>query len=342
MFHYIRYGLNTFLFLCLLFFSFLVLFPNSPHTPLEGDSCLIVGNQNRQDLGKNICQSIDSAKESITLAIFGLSDKSVIQSLNKKAAEGISVRILYDPQGSKGLKKKLNTHIHSYPRHLKGHMHLKILIVDKKILWLGSANMTWESLHMHDNLMIALHHPSFASCVDSFLSSLIQRKEPSSSHFHTFFKDQELHLSFFPFYKHAIRDIIEIIDSCKHSLRIAMFTWTHPDLSEAVIRAHKRGVHVQVVIDYNSGRGASAQEVKRLHEQGVPTFLSSGMQLLHHKMMIVDQNTLVCGSANWTKSAFTKNDDCLLILSPLQEKQVQALNRIWRIVFLESNTKCKN
>jgi phosphatidylserine/phosphatidylglycerophosphate/cardiolipin synthase-like enzyme len=64
--------------------------------------------------------------------------------------------------------------------------------------------------------------------------------------------------------------------------------------------------------------------------------LSQGQQLLHHKWAIVDEEQWIMGSANWTKAAFAKNEDFLLILSTLTKEQIQFLNRLWSTLEIEA------
>jgi phosphatidylserine/phosphatidylglycerophosphate/cardiolipin synthase-like enzyme len=108
-----------------------------------------------------------------------------------------------------------------------------------------------------------------------------------------------------------------------------MFTWTHQGLANEVIKAKQRGIDVQVVVDSSSAVGASKKVVSILKRHAVPTTLSRGNALLHHKFMYVDGHTLVHGSANWTLSAFAKNDDCFLIMHPLTSGQKQFMDRLW-------------
>jgi phosphatidylserine/phosphatidylglycerophosphate/cardiolipin synthase-like enzyme len=97
-----------------------------------------------------------------------------------------------------------------------------------------------------------------------------------------------------------------------------------------VIDAHNRGVKVTIVVDLHSGTGSSSKTVEKLKKAGVPVALSQGIQLLHHKFIYIDEQTLITGSANWTKSAFYKNSDCILALHRLNEEQKRFMTHLWR------------
>ena len=116
-----------------------------------------------------------------------------------------------------------------------------------------------------------------------------------------------------------------------------MFTFTRQDFAASLIEAKERGINTEVVIDSNSTFGASGKVAKLFRDNDFSFRRSSnGDQLLHHKLMIIDDHTLVCGSANWTLAAFTKNDDCFFVLYNLNEKQIKQLSKLWTVIISES------
>ena len=116
-----------------------------------------------------------------------------------------------------------------------------------------------------------------------------------------------------------------------------MFTWTRTDLAKEVIAAADRGLTTEVVIDHYSGKGASRYIVELLKNSNVAVRLSRGGPLLHYKFLQIDNTTLVSGSANWTKAAFTQNDDCFIVIHNLTEEQNQKLNALWEVIWAETS-----
>ncbi|MFT5318534.1 MAG: cardiolipin synthase [Chlamydiales bacterium] len=334
---YLRSTLNsTFL---LAFFAFLGIcqYPPTPLSPCKDHPMVFYSNQNRDDLRMSAIQAIESATESIVLAIFDLSDPQIASALKIKSQEGVSVTVIHDTKTSRGIAGKLGKKVKRIKRHFKGHMHLKILVVDEKAVWIGSTNMTWSSLNMHDNLIIGVLSPEIASSALLHIESLKQAKSPTPpSYCQSLIGDQSLELFFLPKNPKAYKALLSAIDEAQDTLKVAMFTWTSQELADAVIRAWNRGVKVETVIDSNSGKGCGSKIVKCLYEAGIPVALSQGIQLLHHKYVYIDEKTLVTGSANWTKSAFNNNDDCLLIIRTLNEEQKRFMDKIWEASSLES------
>jgi len=94
-----------------------------------------------------------------------------------------------------------------------------------------------------------------------------------------------------------------------------------------------------VIVDLHSGLGASAKAVEKLKEAHVPVLLSQGVQLLHHKFIYIDESTLLTGSANWTKSAFYKNSDCIIALHRLNPDQKKFMSRLWTSIEANASEK---
>ncbi|MBA2728874.1 MAG: hypothetical protein H0U49_11970 [Parachlamydiaceae bacterium] len=302
---------------------------------------LLYSTETRDDLGLTMSRAIDQAKESVTLVIYTITDPAIIKSLKNKSLENCSVKVICDAKTSPDIEQALGTNVKVIKRFIDGLMHQKILIIDGQQTWIGSANMTGASLRHHNNLVTAIDSQALALAAIAKANSYTSTDRLATLGHHTFtVGGQKLELSFLPDDNAALQRIKNLIASAKKTLRIAMFTWTRIDLAQAVIDAQKRGVEVQVAVDSNSAAGASAKVVELLKKGGVPIkFNRGGASLLHHKFMYIDSKTLVNGSANWTKAAFEKNDDCFIIMHDLTEEQSEFMNRLWKIIDSETRAR---
>ena len=109
-------------------------------------------------------------------------------------------------------------------------------------------------------------------------------------------------------------------------------------LAQELVNAAKRGVKVRVVLDQNvdfaahdETGGSFKKEDKNdalfvyLKTQGVEAFYDNIYSVTHSKAIVIDGETVVLGSANWTESSFTKNNEAsCLIRSPGLAKEMLA------------------
>lgn len=294
------------------------------------------------DLQLTLSKAIDQAHHSVLLIIYTLTDRKIIHALNEKSAAGIPVRIICDGKYTPYVERKLNPKIQLLKRFGPSLMHQKILVIDNRQVWIGSANMTGDSLRLHSNLVIGMESPALASLIAEKAGSMqevgcICQRIP---HQEFLMGGQKVEMCFLPDDREAVNRIKTLIASAKKTIRIAMFTWTRRDFAQAVVDAYKRGVKVEVVIDYNQSQGASSKIMKFLIQRGIGVRIGKGEGLFHHKFLWIDGTTLVNGSANWTSNGFKKNDDCFIVLHDLTEEQRKGMEELWKSI-LEASVPSK-
>jgi cardiolipin synthase len=294
-------------------------------------------NQTTDDLREVMTTAIREAKKSIVMIIYGLSDERIIRALKEKSEEGIDVRVIYDSSASPNIPERLGPKVTLLRRFSKGIMHQKILIVDGEQTWIGSANMTKASLCVHGNLIAALYSPELAGILLKKADGLSEEGRGAAiPHQELHIGGQQVELWLLPDDYLGAKRLVDLMRGAQKTLRVAMFTWTREDFAEAVIAAKGRGVDVQVVLDGQTAKGASKKIVNLLQANDIFVKVSEGNALLHHKFLYIDSRILVNGSANWTHAAFTKNDDCFIILEPLTAGQQEQLDSLWRVILMES------
>lgn len=310
----------------------------STGTPLlSSENPAVLYSTDKEDhLGIIFSEALQKAEKSIKIAVYTISDQKVIQTLRKKALEGIQVTVICDGKACQGLEKKLGNEIRLIKSTPKGLMHLKILIIDDDLVWIGSANMTGESLSLHGNLVAGFDSPALAEWLGTKLDLLGQGESKYFPQRTFLIGDQTLEVWLLPNEKQAVRRIRNLIRSAQKTIRIAMFTWTRLDFVNDLVSAQLRGVNVQVALDSNSSKGASLGVVKALRKGEIPLRVNTGEGLLHYKTMIIDNQILVNGSANWTKAAFRQNEDCFFVLSPLTIEQNEFLEEMWKNIIANS------
>ena len=303
---------------------FLLLFYLTEEKALEdvqpGAPPVLYSNVCHDNLEKLFVEGIQSAERDILLIIYSLNDAKLIQALNAQAAKGIVVKVVHDTSTPSTGFQKLSSKIDIQGVKRSGLMHQKILVVDHEKVWIGSANMTTESLKLHDNLVVGLINKRLAHAI-----------EVHKSHIQLNIGGQKVEYWEFPQKaKEGLARLIQLIDEAQISVRVAMFTWTHTDLTDAIKRAHQRGLKVEVVIDSGQAKGVCQKTVNALKRAKIDLHLSSGLGLLHHKFAWIDEKILVNGSANWTLSAFSRNCDCFLILHSLTPSQNEKMHTLWK------------
>lgn len=77
--------------------------------------------------------------------------------------------------------------------------------------------------------------------------------------------------------------------------------------------SHQRGVKVEVILD-KSQRTEDDSMAGLLVEAGIPVRVDAAHAIAHNKVMVVDDETVITGSFNFTKSAEERNAENLLVI----------------------------
>ncbi len=107
--------------------------------------------------------------------------------------------------------------------------------------------------------------------------------------------------------------IIREVDGAKFLIRVQSYSFTSKPIIESLVRAKNRGVDVWVLLD-KSNATATYSGARAVIEAGIPTGIDTGHAIAHNKIMVVDLDTVISGSFNFTGAAEKSNAENILIL----------------------------
>ncbi|XP_069124175.1 uncharacterized protein [Argopecten irradians] len=112
--------------------------------------------------------------------------------------------------------------------------------------------------------------------------------------------------------ENSLSKLFVTLSNSTRSMDVCVFVMTCTDLSDLLIRAHQRGVRVRVITDCEQV-DATGSQVWRLRSEGIAVRTDESSFFMHHKFVVIDGETLINGSFNWTRQAITGNQENLLI-----------------------------
>lgn len=112
--------------------------------------------------------------------------------------------------------------------------------------------------------------------------------------------------------------VVREIGLARREILVQAYSFTSKPITEALIQARTRGVHVEVLLDHSNEKEEHT-ELPVLLEQNIPTLIDADHAIAHNKIMIVDKKTLITGSFNFTHQAEASNAENLLIFKGHRE-----------------------
>lgn len=107
--------------------------------------------------------------------------------------------------------------------------------------------------------------------------------------------------------------IVAAIDAAQSEILVQSNNLTAKPLIKALGRAHKRGVKVRVILDKADEQRQDRAGSWLIAERILPQ-VDTGVASAHNKIMIIDRDTVVTGSFNFTTAAQKNNAENVLLI----------------------------
>ena len=99
----------------------------------------------------------------------------------------------------------------------------------------------------------------------------------------------------------------------KKLIRICVFTISDDEITEELLLAHRLGKNVRMITD-NDKMYDVGSDIQQLMDAGIEVVIDRTDAHMHHKFAVFDNDYLLTGSYNWTRSAATHNFENLIVL----------------------------
>jgi len=106
----------------------------------------------------------------------------------------------------------------------------------------------------------------------------------------------------------CVRRIRGLLEGCRRSADLCVFTITDDRIAEAVHAAHARGVAVRVITDDEKARDVGSDLIA-MARAGIPVGVDGSPYPMHHQFAIFDGDTMLTGRYNWTRGAAQNSEE---------------------------------
>ena len=108
--------------------------------------------------------------------------------------------------------------------------------------------------------------------------------------------------------------IIKELNNAKSTVLVQAYVFTSAPIAKGLLNAHKRKIKVEIILDKINIAKKSYSSAAFFFSQGIPVRIDSAHAIARNKIMIIDGETVITGSFNFTKAAEENNAENLLII----------------------------
>jgi len=273
---------------------------------------------------KGFIETIKKAKTSISGAFYDLSDWVIAKELINAKKRGVNINLVSESDNihRKAIRNLIKAGITVKGDNKKGLMHHKFAIIDKKILWTGSYNLTYNGYKKNNNNAIKIISPELSALYlkefnEMFYNNTFQNRyerEPLSyfKRYHVNIRRTKIHVYFSP-EDNIEKVMLKKIQKAKKSIYFMAFSFTSNKIGEAMIKKYKNGTTVKGIFESHGTKQRYSEYIK-MKLEGLQVRVDKNRYLMHHKVIIIDDKTVILGSYNFSKNANKKNDENILII----------------------------
>lgn len=268
------------------------------------------------ELKDGLLKLIGSARRSIDAAIYSVGDGEVISALKEACDRGVALRMVTEAEEYQGQLADLDCLALRLDRNERL-MHAKFMIIDHEVVWTGSANWTARSFYFNANTALEIWDRDLARAYEQEFTQMFRAgrygraKEDNNQ--------EEFQIAgvaawaYFAPSDGPRRVLLQLIGEAEEQIEIAMFYYTDDLLHKALVDALARGVELRAVWDFRGWENLRISEMDELLARGVGV-IDANPGLVHDKYAIIDGKIVITGSANWSRSGMSYNDEDLLVL----------------------------
>lgn len=288
----------------------------------------------------HLAAAIDGARLSVDVAMDSLDLWSLRDALLSAHRRGVAVRVVVESESLdlEEVQDLLAGGIQVVDDGREGLMHNKFTIIDQREVFSGSMNYTLNGAYRSDNNLIHLQSADLAQDylvefeemfidhqfgADSLANTPLPILEVEGTQIEVYFSPDD----------GTLERLLELVQGARQSVYFLAYSFTDDELAAALINAHDSGLQVAGVLDKAQALSNTGGEYQHLLDRGIDVRLDGNSRSMHHKVIIIDQEIVVTGSYNFSKSAKTRNDENTLILHnrEIANLYMEEFGRVWGI-----------
>ncbi len=270
---------------------------------------------------ESLAAVIDQARLSVDIAIYDLNLWSVRDALISAHRRGVEVRMVTDSDNmdEQEVQELKEAGIEVLGDRQEGLMHDKFVIIDRSEVWVGSMNFTTGGGYMDNNNLIRLRSSKLAEDYthefeQMFVDDHFGTKKSTGTPNPTMTVNGSLLEVYFSPEDGTLEHILTAVNAAHESIYFLAYSFTSDELADALTERANSGVTVSGVFDEDQYHSDAGTEFDTLKNAGIDVRLDGNPRLMHHKVIIIDQQVVITGSYNFSNNAEHNNDENTLII----------------------------
>ncbi len=268
-----------------------------------------------------LAKAIDGVRSTLDIAAFEWNNPALTKAVLDAHKRGVAIRMVADSEhtiddSDSTIKQLADAGIPIVYDNRSAFMHNKFMLLDGATLWMGSMNFQQNDIFRNNNNVLVLNSTRAVQTYKTefesmFIGGKFGPNKPANT---ASFTEGGTNIQiYFASQNDVVNPIVQEIAKAQTQIRFMAFSYTLPALSAAMIERANAGINVEGIFEQRGSETASSQ-LRALKCAGTTVFQDGNPGTMHHKVIIIDNSTVITGSFNFSNNAINSNDENLVII----------------------------
>jgi phosphatidylserine/phosphatidylglycerophosphate/cardiolipin synthase-like enzyme len=278
---------------------------------------------------ESLAAAIDQARLTVDMAAYSLNLWSIRDALIHAHQRGVVVRMVMesDNMDTHEVQQIQDAGIPVIGDQHEGLMHNKFAVIDRNEIWTGSMNFTTNGAYEDNNDLVRIRSVEVAKqYIKVFNEMFVDNRFGPDARSATLdpsvtIDGTKLDIYFSP-EDNVEAHLLTLLQEASQSIYFLAYSFTADNLGEAIRQRAADGLTVEGVMDDGQIDSNQGSEYDPFQQAGLNVRRDGRPGLMHHKVIIIDQEIVITGSYNFSASADERNDENVaIIFSPDAARQ---------------------
>lgn len=274
-----------------------------------------------------IVDLINSAETSVHCALFDLDLYEIIEAMDMTFNSNVDVKVVVDNDNYKEIEESYGTPFAKEGAVVKQDnsnqlSHNKFCVVDGKIVTTGSFNPTFNDNNKNNNNLVVITSAYLSENYEDEFDELWGGQYGKGEKVkYPKLLSAENNLSIENYFcpeDKCEEHVLDTLNKANKSIRFMLFSFTSDEIGDKLIEMSKKGVDdkaidVKGIVEKKQNTNQYS-EYKKMNDAGIDIKYDTNPYNMHHKVFIIDDDTVITGSYNPTSAGTNKNDENIIIL----------------------------
>ena len=291
-------------------------------------------------LEETIAADLREAQVRVDLAAFEFNLEPIVEVFLELTERGIPVRVVIDTdyEDESAIRELRQGGIEVVTDERSALMHNKFLVIDGRYIWVGSMNFTTNGVYCNNNNLVRIDSAQLAQNYITEFDEMYNdhqfgpRSPENTPSEHLTIEGVQVENYFAP-EKELAPIIGDLVNTAQNEILFMAFSFTIDLIGEPMLDRAEAGVTVRGVFE-TTGSESDFSYYGDMKDSGLANIQvrqDGNPRIMHHKVIIIDQQTVIFGSFNFSNSANDSNDENIIVVHDptFTSFFVEEFNTVW-------------